>query len=354
MGLPEIFISFETAALSAIKRSSRGVVALAISDTTAGGATLATYRSLAEVVSTQFTAENYRMLQLCFMAGPSKVIVLRVGEDEEENAGAAEQAAYNALSALSFDYLAAPGLTQASVISYVKSERAAGRGIKLVTANATAPDHEGIINFCASDLVLTDGAITAANYCARIAGLLAATPLTRSATYAKLAEVVSCTLSDDPDEDIDDGKLILVADGEGFCLGRAVNSLTTLTVDHGAPFQKIKIVDGIDLIRTDIARTFRESYIGKVLNDYDNKLLLVTAINAYFKALMGDVLDKTAENVCFVSLDGQRTWLESHGTDTSDMSDAEILRANTGSEVFLEATLTFCDAMEDLSLKIAM
>lgn len=36
------------------------------------------------------------------------------------------------------------------------------------------------------------------------------------------------------------------------------------------------------------------------------------------------------------------------------MTEAQILRANTGSEVFLEAKLTFCDAMEDLSLKIAM
>ena len=110
----------------------------------------------------------------------------------------------------------------------------------------------------------------------------------------------------------------------------------------------------MDLIREDITRTFREGYIGSVLNDYDNKLLLVTAINAYFKALEGDVLDKTADNECRVSLSGQRGWLESHGTDTGEMSDAEILRANTGSEVFLEASLTFCDAMEDLTLKIAM
>ena len=140
----------------------------------------------------------------------------------------------------------------------------------------------------------------------------------------------------------------------GYCLGRAVNSLTTVTTAHGAAFRKIKIVDGVDLIRADITRTFREGYIGSVLNDYDNKLLLVTAINAYFKALEGDVLDKTADNACRVSLSGQRGWLESHGTDTSEMSDAEILRANTGSEVFLEASLTFCDAMEDLTLRIAM
>ena len=38
MGLPEIYISFETAAVSAVKRSSRGVVALAVTDATKGGA----------------------------------------------------------------------------------------------------------------------------------------------------------------------------------------------------------------------------------------------------------------------------------------------------------------------------
>lgn len=346
MGLPEIYISFETAAVSAIKRSSRGVVALAISDATQGGAKSAVYRSLSEADESKFTAENYRLLELCFKAGPTKVVVLRVGESEDET--------FTALDTLSFDYLAAPALTQTKVVSYIKAQRAAGRGIKAVVANADAPDDEGIINLCADELVLTDGAVTAAQYTARIAGLLAATPLTRSATYAALSEVVSCGAVSDPDAAIDAGKLIIVPNGEGYCLGRAVNSLTTLTVAHGAPFQKIKIVDGIDLIRADITRTFRTGYVGTVLNDYDNKLLLVTAINAYFKGLEGDVLDKTAENACGVSLSGQRAWLESHGTDTSEMTDAEILRANTGSEVFLEASLTFCDAMEDLTLKIAM
>ena len=94
--------------------------------------------------------------------------------------------------------------------------------------------------------------------------------------------------------------------------------------------------------------------MGKVLNDYDNKLLLVTAINAYLKGLEGDVLDKTADNRCFVSLSGQRSYLESRGTDTSDMKDTDILKANTDSQVFLEAKLTFCDAMEDLALVISM
>ena len=345
--LPEIFISFETAAVSAVKRSSRGVVALAVTDATKGGAASAVYRSLSEVDESKFTAANYRLLKLCFLAGPSKVAVLRIGSDEADT--------FTALDTLDFDYLAAPGLTQAKVISYIKAERAKGRGVKAVVANATAPDDEGIINLCAEDIVLTDGAVTADNYAARIAGLLAATPLTRSATYAKLSEVVSCGAQSDADAAIDAGKLIVVSGADGaYRIGRAVNSLTTLTPDKAAPFQKIKIVEGIDLIRTDIAKAFESGYVGKVLNDYDNKLLLVTAINAYLKGLEGDVLDKTADNRCFVSLSGQRSYLESQGTDTSDMKDADILRANTGSQVFLEANLTFCDAMEDLSLVIAM
>ena len=56
MGLPEIYISFETAAVSAVKRSSRGVVALAVTDATKGGAASAVYRSLSEVDESKFTA----------------------------------------------------------------------------------------------------------------------------------------------------------------------------------------------------------------------------------------------------------------------------------------------------------
>ena len=186
MGLPEIYISFETAAVSAVKRSSRGVVALAVTDATKGGAASAVYRSLSEVDESKFTKENYRVLSLCFQAGPSKVAVLRIGSDEADT--------FTALDTLDFDYLAAPGLTQAKVISYIKAERAKGRGVKAVVANATAPDDEGIINFCAEDIVLTDGAVTADNYAARIAGLLAATPLTRSARSSPAARRATRTL----------------------------------------------------------------------------------------------------------------------------------------------------------------
>ena len=347
MGLPEIFIAFETAAVSAVSRSARGAVALVLSDDTPQSPVTATYQSLADVPADAFTDENYRLLDLAFRAAPAKVYVVRLQQEEE-------QAVFDALDKLTFNWLAAPALDSADVVSYVKARRAAGTAIKTVVANAEAPDDEGIVNLCADGLVLSDGEIDAQDYTVRIAALLSALPLTQSATYTQLAEVVSCNGYDNPDEEIDQGKLIIVQGRGGYRLGRAVNSLTTLTPAKATPFQKIKIVEGIDLIQTDIADTFEKSYIGKVLNDYDSKLLLVTAINAYFKELEGEVLDKTAQNLCAVSLSGQKGYLESQGTDTSDMDDAQILRANTGSQVFLEAHLTFCDAMEDLALEISM
>ena len=346
MGLPEIFISFQTAAVSAITRSARGVLAVAVKDATEGGAAEAAYKSLAEVPEDKFSPENYRLLKLVFLAAPTKVWVLRVGEDAEKT--------YQALERLRFDWLAAPGLEDARVMSFIKTLRNGGRGVKAVVANATAPDCEGIVNLCVSGLTLEDGAMEAKDYAVRVAALLAALPLTRSATYVNLPEVVGCDALAEPDEAVDAGKLIIVPGRDGYRLGRAVNSLTTLTPDKAAPFQKIKIVEGIDLIRGDIAKAFESGYVGKVLNDYDNQLLLVTAINAYLKGLEGDVLDKTADNRCFVSLSGQRSYLESRGTDTSEMKDTDILKANTGSQVFLEAKLTFCDAMEDLALVISM
>lgn len=356
MGLPEIFIAFETAAVSAVTRSARGVLAVALTDNTGfpeagedgapAAPSITAYRTLAEVSEEDYTPENYRLLKLAFQAGPSKVLVLRTGEKEKD--------AFALLEKTKFDWLAAPGLDQDSAISFIKGQRDKGVGVKLVAANATAPDHEGVVNLWAQDLVLTDGPIDPKDYTVRVAGLLAALPLTRSATYAQLAEVVSCAAVEEPDKDVDAGKLIIVPGRDGYRLGRAVNSFTSTTADKAAPFQKIKIVEGIDLIRTDIAAAFENSYIGRVINDYDNKLLLVTAINAYLRGLEGDVLDRTADNRCYISLDGQRTYLEARGADTSDMADADILRANTGSEVYLDAKLTFCDAMEDLFLHISM
>lgn len=120
MGLPEIFISFQTAAVSAITRSARGVLAVAVKDATAGGAAEAAYKSLAEVPEDKFSPENYRLLKLAFLAAPTKVWVLRVGEEAEKT--------YQALERLRFDWAggARSGGREGDVLHQDPPQRRAG------------------------------------------------------------------------------------------------------------------------------------------------------------------------------------------------------------------------------------
>ena len=63
---PEIFISFQTAAVSAITRSARGVLAVAVKDATEAARQRPRTKSLAEVPEDKFSPENYRLLKLAF------------------------------------------------------------------------------------------------------------------------------------------------------------------------------------------------------------------------------------------------------------------------------------------------
>ena len=353
LGLPNFNFIFQSKGVSAIERSARGIVAVILKDDTEGEEQNV-YNKVDDVDFTQWTEDNYNYLKLIYEGAPSKVIAMRVATNVES---------YNAvlkkLKDLKWNYLCIPGIKAADTTmigAWIKQYRNDEKKTFKVVLPHYAGDHEGIINFTTENITssVTGKKHTAAEYCARIAGILAGLSLSRSSTFYVLNDVSSAEVPDDPNERIDAGELILTFDGSQYKIGRGVNSLTSFTATKTEDFRKIKIVEGIDLIRGDIAKAFESGYVGKVLNDYDNKLLLVTAINAYLKGLEGDVLDKTADNRCFVSLSGQRSYLESRGTDTSDMKDTDILKANTGSQVFLEAKLTFCDAMEDLALVISM
>lgn len=81
---------------------------------------------------------------------------------------------------------------------------------------------------------------------------------------------------------------------------------------------------------------------------------LQTFIITYFKSIEGNVLDKSVENICSISLEAQSNYLIESGEKVEDMSDEAILRANTGSHVFLKATVHFVDAMEDLTMEVNM
>lgn len=180
--------------------------------------------------------------------------------------------------------------------------------------------------------------------------------MTISCTYAPLPEVsdVGRLTREAMDAAVDAGKFILFHDGEKVKVARGVNSLQTTTQDKGDAWKKIKMVEVMDMIQTDIRTTAQDAYIGKYANSYDNKCLLVTAIKGYLVGLEQSGILQAGSSSVGIDLAAQEAYLQSVGTDTSKMSQQEIKEANTADKVFLEASIKILDAIEDISLNITI
>lgn len=350
MGLPQIDITFSTLAVTAVRRSQRGIVALIIRDDTKTTA-ISEYRIISDVESTDWTAANLKLIKQAFLGVPSKVIVVRGSTTDIDYSDQLDL-----LKSIKFNWLAVPGIDTADVsdiATWIQTMRQGNIMVKAVLPNSVA-DSEGIVNFTTNDIKVGLDTFTAADYTGRIAGILAGLSLDRSATYYELTEVEDITEDVDPGAAIDSGELILIKQDGKIKIARAVNSLTTTTASKSEIFKKIKIVEGMDLIKTDIQTTFNDEYVGKVNNSYDNQVLFITAVNAYLRGLQGDILDPAYDNRVSVDVEAQRLAWEAAGTDTTDWEDQKVKEMSYQSNVFLGGNLKFLDAMEDLTMEILL
>lgn len=349
MGQPVIDISFITTTDTTLRSSGSGIVGLILADDTKEDTTYI-YKKATGVVKSHWSTQNLGYIDLAFQGSPKQVIVERVSTTEPNYENAIKR-----MKQKKVNFLAIPGLSDDSksdVVKLLKAMRKEKCTIKSVLAN-TAADDEGVINFCSENIKVKDRttAYSAQEYTAKVAGCLAGLPLDRSATYYILSDVESFTESTDPDDDADAGKLILLNDGENIKFGRAVTSLTTVSDGKSKDLKKIKIITGADMMVDDIRKAFEEQYIG-INNSYDNKVVFMNAIKEYFKKLVRyGVLDDTYEHT--VELDVEAI-SEHLGDAAAEMSNDEIKRANTGSYIFLKASVKFSDAIEDLKFVIQM
>lgn len=352
MGLPEINIEFKGRAVSAIKRSAMGIVALILKDDTPSF-TSKEYKSVEDIKDTDFTSTNIDYIKKTLLGTPSKVIV-----EVLPTTATTYTDALKVLGSKKWNYLAIPGIAAldvSGIFSWIKSKREnEKKTFKAVLPHAVA-DSEGIINFTTEGIVAEGKTYSASEYTCRIAGILAGLPFTRSSTYFVLDEVESITESETPNEDINKGQLILINDGEDIKIGRGVNSLSTTTLVKTEDFKKIKVLEVMDMIMDDVRDTFNKSYVGKVPNTYDNQVLFFTSVNAYFKGLAGDdILDPSYGNIATVDVEAQRLAWESIGTDTTDWDEQKVKEMSFKSNVYAAGNVKIVDAMEDLDFQIAI
>lgn len=352
MGLPQINIEFIGKAITAIKRSQLGIVALILKDGTQTADTVI-YKGVEEIDAKEWSPENLDYIQKTFAGTPSKIIIERL------EVGAVDyNEALKRLNNKRFNYLAIPEIEPADttlIATWIKSKRDIEKKTFKVVLPDAKEDHEGIINFTTKGIVVGEKEYTTAEYTARIAGIMAGLPFTRSSTYFELNEVDSITEIEEPDEAVDMGELILINDGENIKIGRGVNSMTTTTGSKTEDFESIRVVEVMDMVKDDIRTTFDKFYVGKLNNIYDNQVLFITSVNAYFAGLSDDeILDPNAENKATVNVRLQRLAWEEIGTDTTDWDDQKVKETSFKKNVFLAGKIKIVDAMEDLDFDISI
>lgn len=354
MGVPKIKFTYRAAAQSVAMRMKQGVVALIVQDpgTAAGVYSIGDVDDIPKGLSESSVAYIKMALIGSRWNTPSNVLVSVIDTDADiVTAGAA------ALAAKDFDYLCGPpDMTAEEAASVKKWLDTARKGYcigKLVTANYAADDMT-VINFASSGIVVGGTTYAGSDFCSRIAGILASTDMSASATFAPLPEVTAVDAIEDQDGAVDAGKLILIHDGRKAKIARAVNSMVTVPDGQSATLKKIKIVEGVDLIRSNAIRMIEENYIGQKPNSYDNKLALVSDLHAFLKELEREGVLASGSGNAEVDFTAQRSWLRAHGTDVAKMTDTEILQANTDSYVFIQLSGTLQDAMEDFQTTLIM
>jgi hypothetical protein len=359
MGLPNVNIAFIEAAKTFAVRSERGIVGLILKG---GEADRIIEVSISADIPEGIDPDVKEQIELAligYRTAPRKVLAYIAAEDSENLS-----AAFEYFETTKISYLAAPGATttaeKKSVVDFVKGIWQSGEGCIIAVVPGSDADSEVVVNLATDALIAGETVYTAAQYCSRIAGMAATTPTRASLTYAPLPDLTGCTKLPKADMDtaIDAGKLIAFWDGEKVKIARGMNSLKTLSETKGKQFKKIRIVDAMGRVRTDIKRYAEDHYLGKYENSYDNKCVLISAISDYLEILKKEGVLSTYEVT--IDLDANRAYLAENGVDTgsgktlSDFTDDEIKTADTGSHVFLTGKIKFLDTIEDIIFPITV
>ena len=401
-GLPKVDINFKTKSTTAIARSSRGIGVLILNDENAfdddGNEEIKYFKieSTTDIPDSGINDKNVDLIKKSLLGTPLRLHVYLIPPDAYEveststdstvtTATTRQADVLKKVADVKWNYICHPtgkSQDQQDLASWVKSQRQnKKKTFKAVVANYDA-DSYSVINFTTEkirvenpeyidalkevdgDAALVPATIpqyltySATEYTARILGILAGLSLDRSATFFQLTEVFDCAEYADIDSNINNGELCLfdAKDDNGVKIARACNSLHTFTTDVGEDFRHIKIIEAIDLIIDDIRDTFNDSYVGKMINDFEHKMLFVAAINIYLKNLRGNVLDSSPTVKQEVEIDSEKNkdYAQLHGRDVKNMTPQEILETNTGTHVFLAGNIRPVNAMEDLRIDFVL
>ena len=140
-------------------------------------------------------------------------------------------------------------------------------------------------------------------------------------------------------------------------MGVDVNSMTTTDGSTKTEDMKyIETVEAMDLMRDDIARTFRDEYMGQYRNSRANQMLFVSAVNYYFDGLAAEsILNPDHDNRADIDTAAQRNaWIGSGKTEAADWDDATVRATPFKRTVFLAGDVQILGSMANLEFGITL
>ncbi|AGF56462.1 hypothetical protein B0P06_005269 [Clostridium saccharoperbutylacetonicum] len=331
-------------------RAAHGVLFLVLDDSTVTPG-LYKYAKLKKVTE-KYTEDNKNIISTIFADYGIKSLIVAVGHDATNGISGSLDNVLSLLNKVNENgWLAVPQITldadKKKVADFIKTQRKdEDYPLKGVIYNYSS-DCDGIINFTGKDL----GAIAPDVYAAEVAAQLCVLGPNEAITNHIAKNVTSCDVKTDNDDCVARGELFLCNNGKNIVFSRGVNSLQTIDSTQSETLSKIRIVEVIDLVKSDMREIFDTSYSGRMGNSYKNRKTLINTLNSYLKTLSNDGYLSNDE-LSYVELDVEATkkYLESKGVNTDNMKDEDILKAKLGSYVFIKVTLKCMDTIEDINI----
>ena len=361
--MPKIEISFEQRAVSLIDRSERGIAILIVRDDTDKSFTHKQYSDLsaAQADENLYTADNYNAI--CDLLGfaPYQMHLFRL-----DTTGALSDTLTEISKTVKTGWLTIAGQSAAdglALAAWVKTQDSTKKKTyKAVCYNlTTAPDDMHVVNFVNEKVTFSDdrGEKDGVAYLPSLVGIFAVCNVTRGSTNYQCSNLSEVQEVEDNDAALGTGKFILVTSEDNTVrIAQGINSMTTTDgKTKTEDMQFIETVEAMDMMKDDIAATFRETYLGNYRNSRDNQMMLVAALNSsYFRQLMQqNILDPDYANAAAIDTDAQRAaWVASGKSEAADWDDDTVKANPFKRTVYLAANVKILNSMTDLIMPITM
>lgn len=330
-------------------RAKHGVLFLILDDPTVTPGVYQ-YSKLKKVVE-KYEEKNKSLISTIFADYGVKTLIVSVGHAESGLNGSLDKSLSLLNKVNENGWLAVPQIKtdedKKKVADFVKSQRKEeDYQIKAVLYNYKS-NFEGIVNFTGKDL----GDISPEEYTIQTAATLCTLGANEAITNHIAKNVKSCDVKVDNNECVSNGELFLYNNGTNIVYSRGVNSLEVIENTQSEALSKIRIVETMDLVKSDSNKIFESHYLGKIGNSYKNRKTLINELNSYLRTLSNEgYLSNDEESFAELDAEATRKYLESKGINTDEMKDEEVLKAKTGSYVFIKITLKIMDCIEDIHI----